>query len=315
MQPLPCDFVDTITTTFPAGERWLAELPALLGRYADRWSLTIGEPFPLSFNYVTAATATATANGADGRSLVLKLGVPRAELRREIAALQLYAGRGSCRLLAADQAAGVLLLERLQPGATLATIPDPDKAALIGGQVMADLFRPLPAQSRFRHVEEWAQGFSRLRQRYNGGSGPLPVHLVDTAEALFAELFADAAPDVLLHGDLHHHNILSAANGIDDRWLAIDPKGMVGEPAFETGTFIRNHYNIYGGRVEPQPLLGRCIAILSERLAVDPQRVHNYAIAQAVLSAWWSVEDGGESPAALAAADKACQLADLLLAM
>ena len=57
------------------------------------------------------------------------------------------------------------------------------------------------------------------------------------AESLFAGLLASMDAPVVLHGDLHHFNILSAQR---QPWLAIDPKVVPGEPAYETGAFIRN---------------------------------------------------------------------------
>ena len=86
-------------------------------------------------------------------------------------------------------------------------------------------------------MAEWGDGFKRLRARFGGGSGPLPSALVGEAEALFAALLDTAGAPVLLHGDLHHYNILAAGGG---RWLAIDPKGVVGEPAFEVVALMHN---------------------------------------------------------------------------
>ena len=49
-----------------------------------------------------------------------------------------------------------------------------------------------------------------------------------------------------MHGDLHHDNIVSAQR---EPWLVIDPKGLVGDPGYETGPFINNPY----GRMETWP--------------------------------------------------------------
>ena len=68
---------------------------------------------------------------------------------------------------------------------------------------------------------------------------------------------------------------------------------MAGEPAYETGTFIRNHFDVYGQQHEPRQLLDHCIAIFAETLDLDRQRIRQHAIAQAVLSAFWSLEDTG----------------------
>lgn len=274
-----------ISATFaPDGAAWLEALPDLLRWSAGRWGLTLGPAFGgLSFNYVAAAHL------ADGSPAVLKLGVPRAELGTEIDALRLYAGRGACRLLDADEARGALLLERLEPGETLATLDDDEAATAIAAGVMAGLWHDPPAGHRFPRVEDWAADLAELRPQFAGGTGPFPARLVERAEGLFAELLASQAPAVVLHGDLHHYNILAAGRA---PWLAIDPKGVVGEPAYEVGALLRNPLDL------PEwPDLRRTLARradqLCEALDLDRRRVLGWATAQAVLSAWWMYEEDG----------------------
>jgi len=109
----------TLTTFDEQGNEWLKRLPTLLADCARCWSLTILPPFPnLSFNYVAPVIR------ADGTEAVLKVGVPYKELLTEIAALRLYDGKNSVRLLEADSERGVLLLERLRPGMVLTTLAD-----------------------------------------------------------------------------------------------------------------------------------------------------------------------------------------------
>lgn len=277
---LPASFVRTIHEVFPdRGLAWLDDLPRLVARYEQCWSLTAGPPFGnLSYNYV------APARRADGSEAVLKLGVPNRELSSEIAALRHYDGRGSARLLEADADQGALLIERLTPGTSLATVADDEQATAVAAQVMRQLWRPLPADHPFPTAAQWAAGLGRLRARFDGGTGPLPADLVARAEGLFRDLLASAASPVLLHGDLHHDNILSARR---EPWLALDPKGLAGEPAYEPGALMRNP--------SPQPaaVLARRADILSEALGIDRRRILEWAFAQAVLSAWWSVEDHG----------------------
>jgi streptomycin 6-kinase len=93
---------------------------------------------------------------------------------------------------------------------------------------------------------------------------------------------------LILHGDLHHFNILSAER---EPWLAIDPKGVVGEAAYEAGALLRNPLEDMS---QYPHILKRRIAILSEMLDIDCQRILGWAVAQAVLSAWWSYEDHGQ---------------------
>ena len=94
---------------------------------------------------------------------------------------------------------------------------------------------------------------------------------------------------MLLHGDLHHWNILRATREL---WLAIDPKGVVGEPAYEVGALMRNRLGgvLQGG--DPVAVVRRRLDILAEALTIDRDRIQGWALAQAILSAWWDIEDG-----------------------
>jgi len=289
---IPEDFARAVVDLHAAaGRRWLAALPVLIEDCSERWSIAVGQGLgPLSYHYVAAATL------ADGSPAVLKAGPPTADLAREIAALRCFDGRGAVRLLAANGERGLLLLERLTPGTPLTEIIDAegdDAATDAAATVMLGLSRAPPPGQDFPLVEAWAGDIPSLRRRL--GDGPLPSRLLDQAEDLFAGLIATMAEPVLLHGDLHHGNILRAERAA---WLAIDPKGVVGEPAYEAGAVLRSPLP------QPGPILARRLDLLAERLRLDRQRLRDWAIAQAVLSACWSVEDHGRGwEPAIACAD------------
>ena len=267
------------------GAAWLSRLPAIVTECERRWSVTVGPPFaPLTYNYVAPAVR------ADGTPAVLKVGFPSRELMTEIEALRLFDGRGAVRLLAADRDQGALLLERLEPGTPLSTFTDDEAATSIVAQVMRWLWRPVPPEHPFPSVADWAAGLVRLRARFGGTSGPLPAALVAEAEALFAELIGSMAELVLLHGDLHHDNILAAQRR---PWLAIDPKGLVGEPAYEVGALLRSPMPQLLAMPRPGRVLARRVQQLADELGLDRARLRGWGLAQAVLSAWWSIEDHG----------------------
>jgi streptomycin 6-kinase len=94
---------------------------------------------------------------------------------------------------------------------------------------------------------------------------------------------------VLLHGDLHHWNILSARRS---SWLAIDPKGVVGEPAYETGAWIRNPFPDLLRWQNAREVIVRRIDQFANELALDRDRIQSWSFYQAVLAAWWSYEEG-----------------------
>jgi streptomycin 6-kinase len=194
---------------------------------------------------------------------------------------------------------GALLLERLTPGRTLASLDHDEDATRVAAQLMRELWRPLPPNASFPTTAQWADGLRRLRTRFDGGTGPFPRALVETAESLFRELLPSSEPPVLLHGDLHHFNILSAERR---PWVAIDPKGLAGERAYEVGALLRNPDVRLSTDVQVQR---RRIDVLHNELALDRDRMLAWGISQAVLSAWWSYEDsenGWESACACAEA-------------
>lgn len=270
----------------PAGQRWLTSLPAHLARIAEKHALTLSDPFPnLTYNLVLPATA------ADGRPLVLKLNVPNAELTSEIAALRHYDGRGAARLLHGDPDEGYLLLERLDPGTTLLKAPMDDEAATrLAATLMQQLLRPAPDDPALHPLARWTGGLARLRATFGGTTGPFPANLVDRAQRLFAELLATPGPPLLLHGDLHHDNILAATR---QPWLAIDPKGLAGDAEYEVCAWLLNPQPWHGRQTNLPALLSRRLAIFAEMLPCDPHRLRAWAAAHAVLSAWWTYEDHG----------------------
>lgn len=115
---------------------------------------------------------------------------------------------------------------------------------------------------------------------------------------------------VVLHGDLHQENILSATR---EPWLAIDPKGLVGEPAYETGSLLRNTREQILALPDPKPLFARRITLLAEELELDRERIRGWGEAQAVLSACWTLEDGEDASRADFAIGCAEALADIVV--
>ncbi len=282
MMHLPADFVRRIVAVRgEAGAAWIERLPTTITTCARQWSLTVGEPFgTLSYNYVVSATR------ADGTAVILKLCVPDREYATETAMLRQCDGRGIEQPHDADATQGAMLLERLLPGTPLRTMTDDVAATAIAATVMQQLWQPVPPDHPFPTVADWGKGFARHRARFGGTSGPLPAWLFARGESLFAALVASQAAPVLLHGDLHHDNILAAARR---PWLAIDPKGVVGEPAYETGAWLRNPPGLRAHPDAPR-ILARRIAQFAEILGFERERIRDWAVAQVVLAAVWSAE-------------------------
>jgi len=257
------------------GARWLAELPSILRRIAADWDLTPGAPFELSYHYVAAVTR------GDGTPAVLKLGVPTGtSLAEEAPALAAFAGRGAVRLLRADLSRGALLLERVSPGwRARDLVPGRDhEATSAAAGVMRRLHVPPPPGHTLPDLVTQAAAFDRYAA-VHGEAGPLPLDLVVRAGALMRELCASATDRVVLHGDLHHDNILRAER---EPWLAIDPQPLAGERAYDIGPLVRDRPSVLLADRHPSRRVTRRLDMLSERLGADRTRVREWALAQAV---------------------------------
>ena len=309
---LPPVFVSNIQNTYREdGYAFLKALPDLILEASARWDLTDVQHAPtLSYNFVAFARRR-------HEQVVLKMGVPNDEMKSEINALCLFNGEGACRLIDCDEEKSWMLLECLQPGVMLSTLDDDEEATRIAAEVMQKIWRPLesasslansreqtPAQKPasglqgFIQLSDWFDGLTELRTMFNGGTGPLNEKLVERVEGSVKDFLAENHRPVLMHGDFHHYNILSSERG----WLVIDPKGVIGPACYEVGPLLINPWGEFLSGRDYQGITKRRIDILHERLGFERERIHEWGLAHAILSAWWSIESntGWEYAAAFA---------------
>jgi streptomycin 6-kinase len=268
------------------GRRWLERLPALVEDVAAEWGLTVGSPYPLSFNYV------APARRADGLVVVLKLGLATAgHVAREADTLGFFGGRGAVEVVRRDDSRGALLLERAEPGHTLRTLvrERDEEATAVLIDMMRRLHRPAPDGLVLEELSERVEDFDGYLARFPG-AGPLPRPLVEQARELWVDLCASAGQRVVLHGDLHHENVLAADR---EPWLAIDPHGVIGDPGYEVGPVL---YNPFDGDEPVLKLVPARVEQFADGLAMPVDRVAAWGFVQAVLSEVWDVEGGGTQP-------------------
>ena len=300
---LPSDFIRNIKGVFgEAGTQFLANLPSLIAQASQRWVLTDVQPSPeLSYNFVAFANR-------EGEQVVLKMSAPNREARSERSALRLFNVEGACRLIDYEEDRCWMLLERLKPGVMLSTLEDDEEATHIAADVMQKIWRPLDSVSllaqSFIQLSDWFDGLKKIRPAFHGGTGPFSAKLLERVEHSIAEFFAENHRPVLMHGDFHHFNILSSERG----WLIIDPKGVIGPACYEVGPLLINPWGDLLSGKNYQKLTRRRIDILHERLGFERERIREWGLAHAILSAWWSIEDHTGEEYALAFAE---MIADL----
>jgi streptomycin 6-kinase len=271
---------------------WLHALPALLEQLAARWSLSLEPHFPeIAINYVAPATR------ADGTSCVIKVSRHIGETRNEIEALRLWDGDGAARLLAAAPDIGALLIERLVPGTMLVDVArtgDGD-ATVIAAGLLRVLWRPLPQHHGLRPLESWCAAYDRNREALSRGAGGFPAALFRRADAMRQDLLTSTEMPSVLHGDMHHFNVLRAERAA---WLAIDPKGLAGDRCFDVCQFFRNPDAV------PTSVNRRRLDIFCAELDLDRTRTRDWCFVHAVLDACWDFEDGNSWHQALAYAEE-----------
>lgn len=240
----------------------------------------------MSYNYAARAVRV------DGSQAVLKIGFPGdVEFNSENTALKIFNGIGAVQILEKDKEDAVMLLERALPGVPLWRINNNKEETVIAAKVLKKLWKPMPSNEiELTPLTTWYKGFARHKERYNGNSGSLPSELFIKAEQLFKELLETTPKTMLIYGDFHHNNILSSAR---DEWLIIDPKGIIGDPAYDTSVFLYNPKGIHLKHDNPIKIIRERIEIFSSELGIPTERIMQWAIAQSVLCAIWTIEDHG----------------------
>lgn len=282
MSSLPKQFVQTIREVHKGkAEVWLSDFESLVNDCEKRWQMKIMPPFDLSFNFVAPAIRE------DGTEVVIKLVVPGDEFVSEVEALKLFNGNGIVKIIDVDIAKGILILERLSPGQTLASLENEEEAAHIASQVMKKLWIPVPSNSSSipttMHMEE---KLINIYKRNTEGLGPITKEILQEAVDTYRSMSAMPDKPFLLHGDLHHYNILMAAR---EPWLAIDPKGLIGDREYDVIQYLLN--KLPNG--DATHVIEKRIDIFVKELNLDKKRMLSWGFAHSVLATCWTVQEDG----------------------
>lgn len=275
----------TIARSFGAhGERWLAGLPAQVAELERAWRCE-------QIATLEAAGECAwigVVRREDGSDAILKISVPHVEARHEGDALHAWAGEAAVRLHAASDDGFALLLERCLPGETLWALPV-EAGNTVACAVGKRLWRPVPAGAPFVRLSDVVARWRGQIPAAAPGQG-YSRRMIDAALQLCAELVRGSPPPLLLHGDLHPGNILSSRR---EPWLAIDPKPVVGDPAYDWAQLLCNRCEAALALADPCRELVRQVHQISDLCAQDPERVAAWAFVKAL---GWDI---GPSRAAL----------------
>ena len=253
------------------GAAWLESLPRLAEECAERWSLRLGEPFGQGH-----VSLTAPATLSDGGQAVLKLNFPEEESAYEADALTHWRGEGAVRLLEVDRERNALLIERADPGTSLWGVEDDEEATLIAASVLRRVWlRPPPDDHPFRLLADEAERWTaQLRSDWEALGRPFEQWLVDAATAAARELAGSQAKPAVCHQDLQGGNVLKARR---EPWLAVDPKPIVAEPAFDVASLLRDRrWSI------DRAIIQRRLDLLAAELDLDRDRMQGWGLVHAL---------------------------------
>lgn len=266
------------------GSRFYDDLIRKLAHYTKLWALTSLH----QVDYYSANCVFSCESEMYG-PCILKCGRPSVETSTEYHTLVEYGGEVFCQLYEADIPNAVLLIERLIPGVQLRALRDLDKRLDVFIQVYKNLHIRSAKESRYPTYQGWV---TRIAEYMRGRKDYQELaQAMQRADLICQELNKQYTDQVLLHGDLHHDNILLASDG---RYRVIDPKGVVGDPVFDIPRFILNEFE--------DPLSGtfsehfkHICRRLSAALNIPEADIKRLTYVEMCMGHAWCVE-GGEEP-------------------
>lgn len=180
------------------------------------------------------ASSELLAGTRAGRPVMQKIALVEEEARGA-ALLAWWGGRGAVAVYERDDTA--ILMERATGPRSLAAMSaageDAAATEILVRTALVLHETPVPAARDAVPLIPLDAWFGEL---LNLGDRGDPV--LQRAAAIARRLLAttDAADVVVLHGDIHHGNVLD----LGDRWAAIDPKGLIGHRAFDVANILCN---------------------------------------------------------------------------
>lgn len=245
----------------------IARVVEMSRRLADRWGVRLE-------GWLPGGTCSLVLTGRrEGAEVVLRSPLLPWELPVSLPTLLAFSGRGGIRVLRFDQETGMTLLPRLRPGTALDTAAEEEAI-----EVLASLIPRLrSAGDDVPNAPSVVTSLTALlagrRQRAAEGLRTDPIRLA-------RRLLDSSPPPRLLHGDLHHFNVLR--DGAE--WVAIDPEGVSGDPAYECAAFLRNPIPRIGDEPRLPDILRHRVLRLADRLNLPADRIWGWALVRTTQS-------------------------------
>lgn len=197
-----------------------------------------------------------------------------------------YNGRNFCKVYEAKLENGILLEEQIQPGTELIKETSLDQRLAVFCSIYKNLHIEPINQYQYSTYYDWVDKISRYMETREDHK-VLCMHM-KKAEMICKELMTLYPRKMLLHGDLHHHNILqNNHNG----YTLIDPKGVIGDPIFDLPRFLLNEMEeeINQDLFEK---INYAITVIGDKLEIPTEIIKKTFYIEMAMAECWMVEDG-----------------------
>jgi len=228
----------------------------------------------------------AKAETESHQKVVLKIGFDKNLIESEKKSLMFFNGEGAVGLIDFNDEYNAILIEQAIPGYALKSIyPDQFEVAICAySETIHKLHnKKLPVLHSFPYISDWLKAIDEANK------DKLPRNLMEKAIKLKNKLLNTISNEKLLHGDLHHDNILQQGN----EWVVIDPKGVVGDIEFEAAAFDFITISELANQDAKEIMYSR-IEQVARKSNLKYQRLIDWTYVRLILMSVWMIEDNGE---------------------
>jgi streptomycin 6-kinase len=258
---------------------WLESLPATVADLCKKWGIELDPDIPS-----TNITLVLLGHSDELGPVVIKSMPITDEFKSEATALKLAASDNVAKLYDVDFERNVIVIERIVPGTQLlnAGMTDED-ATRLAAETVATMWHAVTNPDGLHPLRQWM----RALFDWSLTSKLIAPDLIQHAQELGSTLLAKSSRNCLLHGDFQHQNLLQRENG---DWVIIDPKGVVGDPAFEIAAWMYNPPGVTE-RDDYLDLVRRRLPISAGVWGIDQDELTAWAFVGAVLSMCWYADE------------------------
>lgn len=217
--------------------------------------------------------------------VILKIDQNTAQLKSEHQMLAGLSGAHSCKVYAYDESAGLLLEERIIPGTVLRREASLEKRIQVFASIFHEIHRPVQQGKAYL---DWLDGICDYCVRNHVAEELLDLAL--RAREFCKEMFAKYPERVLLHGDLHHDNLLSRADG---SYAMIDSKGIIGPAIMDLPRFILNELDT-DHACSDREHIQEAIRLMGRQTGYPEEDIRKLFFMETVMGNIWCAEDGEE---------------------